>query len=193
MRKFLVLFVLLLPVFAPEAKPQDPRPSREIPACNRPERIAAIQQASVFLVIDRTRYSLEDEMILDVGILNNGRKPMYVYSKNGWGFNGFMLEFTDEAGRFVDPEFIDHVPPPPETKLNDPSLFVGLETDEFFGMRGYAKLKGFLKSPGKYTLRVSYESPASCGLYGPKVRALPILWRHDPNIISNSVSFEITP
>src|SRR3990172_6743201 len=191
MRKVLFLFALIAPIFQPGPKAQNAPSSGEIPACNTPERKVAIREAKVSLTIDRARYSLNDEMVVDVAIRNDGDRPIYVYSKNGWSFNGFMLEFSDQAGNFIAADTINHVPPPPQVMgLDDPTLFVTLRPDDFFGQRGHALLKGFIKSPGKYTLRVSYTSPALCALFDPKIQALPALWHHDPDIVSNTVSFE---
>src|SRR3990172_3625243 len=165
MRKVLFLFALIAPIFQPGPKAQNAPSSGEIPACNTPERKVAIRK--------------------------DGERRIYVYSKNGWSFNGFMLEFSDQAGNFIAADTINHVPPPPQVMgLDDPTLFVTLRPDDFFGQRGHALLKGFIKSPGKYTLRVSYTSPALCALFDPKIQALPALWHHDPDIVSNTVSFE---
>jgi hypothetical protein len=198
MRKFLFLFALIVPACALTASPQKATSSAAIPACNTQERKAAIRYATVFLTIDRTSYSLKDEIVLDVGIRNASKYPdehlIYVYSKNGWSFNGFMLEFTNQAGTFIAADSVNHVPPPPQVMgLDDPTLFVRLRPDDFLGQRGHVLLKGFIQSPGKYTLRVSYTSPALCALFGPNIQALPALWHHDPDIFSNRVSFEITP
>jgi hypothetical protein len=190
----LVFFsALLLFASVHVAKAQSKPTSSEIPACNTRERKALVAQAKLFLTIDRTSYSLKDKMIVDVGLRNDGENDIYVYSKNGWSFNGFMLYFKDNAGKFADPTFIDHVPPAPEKDPDDPTLFVRLRTDDFLGSRAHVALKGFIKSPGKYTLRIAYTSPALCGIYDPKIQALPTLWHHDPAIYSNIVSFEVAP
>jgi hypothetical protein len=196
MRKVAYLSAFLVIACTAGASAQKALPSAAISACNSPERKAAIQQAKLVLTIDRASYSLSDQMVVDVGIRNDGRQPIYVYSETWWGLaGGFALEFWDAAKKFIGPGFQDEevMPPPRDQDLNDRALFVPLGQDNFFGVRRVLSVKAFLKSPGKYTLTIQYGNPLSCFVFGPRVQALSAIWLEDPSMVSNRVSFEVTP
>jgi hypothetical protein len=151
------------------------------------------QQITLFLTTDRTKYSLSQSMVLNVGIRNDGHNPVYVYGDIAWGYGGgLVLKIKDQSGNDVVPELHDDTMLPPP-RLDDPRIFVRLIEDNFFGTRRVLPLKDVIRHPGKYTLRVEYKSPLSCAIVDPTLQKLPALWHENASVFSNTVSFEVTP
>jgi hypothetical protein len=152
-----------------------------------------IQHTTLFLTIDHTKYSLSQSMVLNVGIRNDGHDPVNVYGNIAWGYGGgLVLKIKNQAGKDVIPGLHDDTMLPPPS-LDDPSIFVQLTEDNFFGTRRVLSLKDIIKSPGKYTMQVEYHSPLSCAVVDPKLQQLPALWHEDASIFSNTISFEVMP
>jgi hypothetical protein len=152
-----------------------------------------VTQASVFLTVERTKYSLDKSMAIDVGIRNDGRDPVYVYGRIAWGYGGgLVIRIRDASGKEIAPVLRDDTMLPPPRRDDDPGIFVKLEEANFFGTRRDLPVRNLVKTPGKYSLQVEYRSPLSCGFMDRKLQQLPALWHEDESIFSNTVSFEVT-
>ena len=163
-------------------------------SCSKQRGEPATRHATLFLTIDESTYSRSRSMVLNVGIRNDGRNPIYVYKEIAWGYGGgLVLEIKDRAGVDVIPVLWDDTMLPPPRRLDDPAIFVQLGEDNFFGTHRVLPLKDITESTGKYTMRVEYNSPLSCASVDPKLQRLPALWHEDASIFSNTVSFEIRP
>ena len=147
----------------------------------------------VFLYADQAQYALSQLLVVDVGI-NDGPDPVYIYGRIAWGYGGgLVLRLRDQSGKEVAPILRDDTMLPPPSRNDDPSMFVKLIENKFFGTRREIPVPDLTKTPGKYSLQVEYRSPLFCGFVDPKLRRLPALWHEDAGILSNVVSFEVTP
>lgn len=154
----------------------------------------SIRKPEIFVTMSHTKYSMNDFIVIDVGIRNDGRDPLYVYRKIAWGFGGgLVLRLMDQTGHQVAPVVRDDTMLPPPATSNDASIFVQLTEDDFFGTRRNLLAKDLVKAPGKYSLQVEYRSPLSRKFVDPKLRQLPALWHEDESIVSHSVPFEVVP
>jgi hypothetical protein len=73
-------------------------------------------ERSLFLRTDRAQYSLRDSIVIDVGVRNDGREPIYVYNIMAWGFGGgLVLWLRDHDDKVIEPVMRDDtmLPPPP--------------------------------------------------------------------------------
>jgi hypothetical protein len=188
MRRHIGWVFLLVGAFALRASPQSA-------TCHRgqAEESFILGHASIFLTSGQTKVSLSQSMVINVGIRNDGKDPLYVYGNIAWGYGGgLVLRLRDQSGKGIKPVFLDDtmLPPPPQ---NDPSIFIRLKEDKFFGTRRELPIADLVKTPGKYSLQVEYRSPLPCGFVDPKLQRLPALWHEDASIFSNSISFEVVP
>jgi hypothetical protein len=153
------------------------------------------ERASLFAHTDRQLYSLDQSMVIDVGILNHGPDPVYVYGCISWGYGGGLtITVRDSSGKIVGPETMDDTMLPPPKRNDDPSIFVRLKEDgDFFGAERTLPVRDIVKSPGKYTLEVEYNSPLSRSYVAEKLRKLPALWHESAAIVSKRIPFEVVP
>ena len=152
------------------------------------------KRVSLFLNINNGKYSLNQSLVLDVGIRNDGRDDVYIYKWLVWGYaDSLVLTLRDQSGEEIEPLLHDDTLLPPPPRKDDASMFVQLMQDDFYGTRRSLPITDLVKTPGKYTLQIQYRGPLSCKYVDPKLRELPALWRENATISSNVVSFEITP
>jgi len=146
------------------------------------------------LTVHQSRVSLRDTLVLDVALLNDGRRPVWVYAAVGWGSGaGLVMRIRNDEGREVRPQFGDDgmLPPPPSN--DDPTMFARLDQGNFFGTRRRLRLKDFFAAPGRYTLQVEYQSLLACDILDPRLQGLHALWREDGSLLSNEVAIDILP
>jgi len=146
------------------------------------------------LVTDIKTVSLQDSLVLDVALRNDGQEPIFVYADIGWGYGaGLVIRLRNHEGQEIGPVFRDDrmLPPPPSN--DDPAIFTRLDRDNFFGTRRKLALKDLVTTPGKYTLQIEYRSPLPCRFVDPKLQRLPALWHEDASIFSNQVAIEVLP
>ena len=65
----------------------------------------------MFVHTDRQQYSLGEKIVIDVGVRNDGREPLYVYNRMAWGMGGggLVLWLRDHEDKIIDPVFRDDI------------------------------------------------------------------------------------
>jgi hypothetical protein len=148
--------------------------------------------ATVFLHTDRQEYSLGEKIVIDVGVRNDGREPLYVYNRMAWGMGGggLVLWLRDKEGKIIDPVFRDDamLEPPPE---DDPSIFARLRQGMFIGTRRRMEVKFLVRRAGRYTIQVEYRAMVSQKTVSARLQALPALWMESPSLFSEQVTLDI--
>lgn len=154
----------------------------------------ANKQTSLLFNIDQTTYSLSQSLVIDVGITNDGPDVVYIYGDISWGYMaGLVLTLRDESGKEIAPVLMDDTVLPPPPRNDDPTMFIKLGANNFFGTRRRLAVTELVKNPGRYSLQVEYRSPLFYRYVDPKLRRLPALWHEDPSIFSKTIMFEVTP
>jgi len=93
-------------------------------------------------------------------ISNRGAEPLWVYRPLLWGRRGgLVLEVIDASGHQIEPQQLDEDSVIPTT-LNDPQSFLQIPSDYEWGVIRRDKTSNIFKTPGRYTLRLKYLSPA---------------------------------
>jgi len=189
MAKRICLVLFLFAAFAPEGATQNaPRQSERVKGSSASKGIC------LFFSIDQTRYTLSQSLLIDVGIRNDGPDPVYIYGDISWGYMaGLVLNLRDGSGKEIEPVITDDTVLPPPPRNDDPTMFVKLGPNDFFGTHRKLPVADLVKGPGKYSLQVQYRSPLFSSYVDPKLRQLPALWHEAPSIFSNIISFEVTP
>ena len=152
---------------------------------------AHTRSASLFLRTDRSQYSLHETIVIEVGVRNDGRQPLYVYNRMAWGMGGgLVLWLRDDRGQAIDTVVRDDtmLPPPPE---EDVSLFAKVQPGMFIGTRREMEAKNLVARAGRYTIQVEYRAALSRELVPANLRALPALWMESPTIWSEKVRLDI--
>ncbi|HTT99292.1 MAG TPA: hypothetical protein VMF58_14690 [Rhizomicrobium sp.] len=141
---------------------------------------------------DRAQYSLADNIEISVSLLNTGKSVIYVDRRMFWtGLSGSLaLCFADEHGTRIPARAMSDamMPPPPE---NDPSILVRLEPGFFYGTSIKLALKDFFTRPGRYSVRVAYQSMLPKKFVAPQLRDLPAQWSSSPTIMSEQTWIDI--
>ena len=157
------------------------------------QTVKHLEKVQVLLTSDKAKVSLQDVLTMDVAIRNDGESPVYVYRTQKWGFmGGLLLHIRDEKGNLVKSPFLEDAlpePPPPD----DPTIFIRLDQEAFYGTRTKRWVKDMVSRPGRYTLQVEYWSPLPREYVDIKLRSLPALWHEDPGVLSNKVAFRVVP
>jgi hypothetical protein len=149
------------------------------------------RSASVFLRTDRSQYSLRETIVIDVGVRNDGREPIYVYNRMTWGMSGgLVLWLRDDKGQIIESVLRDDTimePPPPD----DPSIFAKLRPGMFIGTRRKLEARLLVRRAGRYTIQVEYRAAVSRDYVHADQRALPALWRESSSIWSEKATLDI--
>lgn len=154
--------------------------------------ILPLRHATVFLQTDRSEYGLGDTIVIDAGIRNEGREPIYVYNQLDWGPRaGFVLRLRDAAGRLIQPALRDDTLMPPP-KADDAGILSRLEPATFFGLRRRMAVSDLVRRGGSYSIEAEYQSPLSRELVLPQLSTLPALWLESQILHSNSVTINIS-
>ncbi len=147
----------------------------------------------VTVCTDHERYSLSDSLRLNALLENTGASRVYVDRRMFWtGLSGGLkLVISDEKGNFLPAELSsDAMMPPP--KEGDTSILIPLENGFLYGTSVNLSVKSFFPKPGRYSLRVIYNSMLFKELVAPELRELPALWFGTPSIPSKQVWIEVT-
>lgn len=154
-------------------------------------QLSSSRNASLFLRTDRAQYSLRESIVIEVGVRNDGREPIYVYNIMAWGFGGgLVLWLRDHDDKIIDPVIRDDtmLPPPPE---GDKSILSKIGPNMFIGKRRTLEVKELVRRRGKYSIQVEYASPLVRQVVDPALQALPALWSDTPHIWSEKVILDI--
>ena len=154
-------------------------------------QLPSSRNASLFLRTDRAQYSLRDSIVIDVGVRNDGREPIYVYNIMAWGFGGgLVLWLRDHDDKVIEPVMRDDtmLPPPP---AGDTSILSRLGPSMFIGDRRTLEVKLLVRQRGRYSIQVEYASPLVRQVVDPTLQALPALWSDTPHIWSEKVVLDI--
>jgi hypothetical protein len=142
---------------------------------------------------DREKYSLGDFVRLTALLENTGDSRVYVDRRMFWtGLSGGLkLVISDEKGNFLPAELSSDamMPPPPQ---GDTSILIPLESGFLYGTSVNLSVKIFFPKPGRYSLRVIYNSMLPKELVAPELRELPAVWFGAPLIPSKQVWIEVT-
>jgi hypothetical protein len=74
----------------------------------------------------------------------------------------------------------------------DTSILIPLDSGFLYGTSLRLLVKGFFPRPGRYSIRVIYQSMLPKELVAPQLRNLPALWSDTPSIPSDPVWIEVT-
>jgi hypothetical protein len=157
------------------------------------DKSKSIHNLRVVINVDRDRYALHDAIELSVALRNEGDAPVYVDRRMFWGYGGgLLLEIRDQQGKPVPSKMRDDaiMPPPPE---GDTSVLNKVDEGFFYGTWRTLPAIDYFRTPGTYTVRVTYKSWLRKEEIEPHLRTLPAIWADDPAIHSNSISVVISP
>lgn len=157
------------------------------------EKSVPAQSIRLLICTDREKYSLRDSVRINALLENTADKPVYVDRRMFWtGLSGGLkLVISDEQGNFLPAQlFSDAMMPPP--KPNDQSILIPLNDGFLYGTSVRLPVKSFFPKPGKYGIRVIYQSMISKEFVAPQLRKLPALWSDAPSIPSEPVWISVT-
>ena len=158
-----------------------------------PSSRVSLRAVKVTVCTDREKYSLHDDVRLNVMLENASAKTVYVDRRIfccGVGA-GLGLEVHDADGKDVPlPHLREELMPP--AQKGDRSILVPLDSGFFYGRSFYLVSKDFFPMPGRYSVRFIYQSRLSKKLVAPQLRDLPALWDDSPAIRSEPVQLEVT-
>jgi hypothetical protein len=147
----------------------------------------------VTVCTDHGKYSLNDDVRVNVLLENAGEETIYVDRRMfccGIG-TGLGLDVRDEQGKDVPlPHLQEELMPPPPSE--DTSILVRLDAGFFYGRSYYLVARDFFPKPGRYSLRFLYRSRLPKEMVAPQLRDLPALWDDTPSIPSDPVWIEVT-
>jgi len=151
------------------------------------------QAIKVTICTDQGKYSLKDDVRVNVLLENAGEEAIYVDRRMfccGIG-TGLGLEVHDERGKNVPLPHLreELMPPPPE---GDTSILVRLDSGFFYGRSYYLVARDFFAKPGRYSIRFLYRSRLPKEMVAPQLRDLPVVWDDTPAIPSEPVWIEVT-
>lgn len=148
------------------------------------------------LTLDSSKlcYSLKENLRLTTALHNESSvTPIFVYGHLDWGGAGIGIEIEDMLGNTVEtPMLIEYLPPPPPPK-GDPTMLVGINLGQFFGIRLNQSARHFFPSPGRYRVRTNFFSMLEPEDVERRFRSLNIVWRGRETIFSPWITVEITP
>ena len=142
---------------------------------------------------DHEKYSLADSLTINALLENTGDNPVYVDRRMFWtGLSGGLkLVISDEQDHVLPAQpFSDAMMPAPRPE--DTSILIPLNRGFLYGTSLRLLVKGFFPKPGRYSIRVIYQSMISKKLVAPQLRKLPALWLDTPSIPSELVWIEVT-
>ena len=153
---------------------------------------------SLAIRADRTAYSLDEAIPLEVRLTNTGSTTLYLFDDVCWNPGNFLtLEVFTSAGKEVSVPiayFRDCLPAPP--RRNDTSRFFRLEPQTFYGVIEKYDVGELVAEPGEYDVVVHYEAALTRGWItkygGPVVAVLPVWTREQPVLTSNRLRISVT-
>ena len=137
---------------------------------------------------DKTKYSLTDDIHLDVRLTNTGRSELTIFGQLLWGYaGGLVLHVYDESNKEVPAKMLDDDMVIPTT-LENPRSFIVLSPNHYFGTTRTDHLADLVHRPGTYFIQTEYISPVPSEFgQGPNFwsREKPIVW-------SNRIEVRVT-
>lgn len=147
---------------------------------------------SVYVQTDKAKYSLSDDIRIMAILVNESRSVVYIDKRMFWtGLSGGLaLDIEDEHGNHLPAHFMSDamMPPPPP---DDTSILMRLEPGFLYGSYVGLILKDFFPRPGRYSIRVTYNSMLPKDLVAPQLRDLPALWEGTPWITSKPIWIDV--
>jgi len=137
---------------------------------------------------DHQKYSLGDSLTIHALLENTSNDAVYIDRRMFWtGLSGGLkLIISDDNGHFLPAQpFSDAMMPAPRS--DDTSILIPLNRGFLYGTSLRLPVKGFFPKPGRYAIRVVYQSMISKELVAPQLRNLPALWSNTPSIPSDPV------
>ncbi len=156
-------------------------------------RPAPDRRVRMVVYADHEKYSSGDSLTINALLENTGHNQVYVDRRMFWtGLSGGLkLVISDERGHFLPAHpFSDAMMPAPRPE--DTSILIPLDSGFLYGTSLRLLVKGFFPKPGRYSIRVIYQSMISKELVAPQLRNLPALWSDTPSIPSDPVWIEVT-
>lgn len=165
------------------------------PACAQSvkrEDLTAKPSIRLQVQTDKEKYSLGDNIKISASLVNAGDSDIYIDRRMLWtGLGGGLaLYVADDHGNQVPTHVLSDamMPPPPP---NDTSVLVRLEPGFFYGTSIGLILRGFIKKPGRYSIRVTYQSMLPKDSVASEFRELPALWNDTPSISSKPIWIDV--
>jgi hypothetical protein len=158
-----------------------------------PENAGESESIGVVIWTSQTKYSMSDDVRVNVSLENIGHKPIYVDRRMFWGglAGGLKIMISDEQGKPVPfPMFPDALMPPP--KKGDTSILIRLDEGFFYGTWVNLPAKEWFPQPGRYSIRIIYKSLLHKEFVEPQLRALPAIWADTPPMPSAPVWIDVT-
>ncbi|MGC1483337.1 MAG: hypothetical protein WA789_06045 [Candidatus Acidiferrum sp.] len=165
---------------------------KKAPPLLRAETSRVAGPIRVVIWTNHAEYSLRDTVKLDVALQNVSDSTVYVDRRMFWtGLSGGLkLVIGDEQGKHLPAQLLsDAMMPPP--KEGDKSILIPLHEGFSYGRWVVFPVKDFLPKPGRYSLRVIYNSMLPRELVAPELRDLPALWFGTPSIPSEPVWIQV--
>lgn len=156
------------------------------------ERSSPSQPIRLVICTDHEKYSLGDSVTISALLENTGENPVYVDRRMFWtGLSGGLkLVISDERGHVLPAQpFSDAMMPAPRPE--DTSILFPLNRGFLYGTSLRLLVKGFFPKPGRYSIRVIYQSMISKESVAPQLRNLPALWSDTPSIASEPIRIEV--
>jgi hypothetical protein len=147
----------------------------------------------VYAQTDKAKYSLSDGIQIMAILVNESSRDVYIDKRMFWtGLSGGLaLEIGDEQGNHVPAHALgDAMMPPPSP--DDTSILMRLEPGFLYGSYVRLILKDFFPKPGRYSIRVTYNSMLPRDLVAPQLRDLPAIWMGAPWITSKPIWIDVT-
>jgi len=166
---------------------------KKVPPELRTEASGVSGPIRVVIWTNHAQYSLQDTVKLDVALQNVSDSTVYVDRRMFWtGLSGGLkLVISDEQGKYLPAQLLsDAMMPPP--KEGDKSILIPLHEGFSYGRWVTFPVKNFLPKPGRYCLRVIYNSMLPRELVAPELRDLPALWSGTPSIPSGPVWIQVS-
>jgi len=146
------------------------------------------------LLCSNTKISIKDSISFYVKLANTGNKKLTVFYQLEWGYiAGLQMMITDEAGYKVLSEIYDDYLTIP-TLIRNPSSYIALYPRHYWGVTRLDTAKNLFRKPGKYSVTVTYLSPAfeSSVEEDTGVKIKDLWGRERVPIISSTVWIEVT-
>ena len=107
-----------------------------------------------------TNVNIKDSITFDVKLVNIGKEKLTIFNQLEWGhWAGLLMMITDEKGYEVLSEIYDDYLTIP-TDVFKSSSYIALYPGHYLGVTRLDTAKNLFRKPGKYSVTVTYLSPA---------------------------------
>jgi hypothetical protein len=145
------------------------------------------RSAFLKITLSSTAYRSGSDLILDVAVRNDSRRPVTIFGRMLFGAGGgFIIRITTSDGKTIRSPFLvdEQVPVSAITKR---SSYIVLQPQHYLGTTLIEPTKAMFERPGNYDITVWYLSPVPRRYFGDAASFA----REDGLVKSNTVTVRI--